>query len=181
MSLDGVRLTFPDNRVFRITEELTVAHSGQPQWLVDGFRNLVTAYERYIDGGGAPGRSDSFYSAVFEGVGAGVGSITLEFSESVQSGNTWGDAASDATAREKADELRNAITEVRVTSSEPVIFEGGEFSPTGKFSPLTVVFGNWEIRAAFGEGESHAMLTGNLELYDAINTGEPVDATARGE
>lgn len=176
MSLDGVRLTFPDDRVFRITEEPTISHNMQSQYLVSGFRQLTTAvaqlYENNDD-------VSSNFAGIFDGVGAGLRTITVDFQESIGSGNSWGDAPSGANAREKADELAHALTTVRIGTTDPITFEGGEYSSSGRFASLAVAPGQCEVTAAYGEGESPSIIDGRLELYETLGGGAG-DGTAKG-
>lgn len=178
MSLDGVKLELPDGRIFELKSEPTITHELQSEYLVSGFRQITTAVSQLFENN--PDINSNF-AGVFDGVGAGLRTIQVSVLEEVQSGHSWGNAASDATSRELADEFAQALTTQRIGSTNPIIFEGGEYSTSGKFTPLTVVPGQTEITAAFGDGESPAIVDVNINLFEALSTTDPGDGTARGE
>lgn len=180
MTLDGFKLTMPDGAVFRATEGVTITHSTQPLYPVDGLRTFVALYNTFLDNGGQPGRADSNMSGVFLGFGAGAHTITVEFPGGWEgSTDTWGDSASGDSAVSKLQELNEAITNTKMDSTNPGEFEAGEYSASGKFSLIPVAFGEMEL--SFNPSDQSSVFSGRLVLRDAVDLSQNVDSLNRGE
>lgn len=177
--LTGFRLEFDSGDVFRATKDVQITHETQPLFLLDGQRNLVALFNEFIDQGGQPGRADSNYSAVYAGFGAGVHTIRVQFIQFEGATDTWGDSSASDSARSKLQELNHTITNERADSEAPAIFEAGEYSDSGKFSPIPVAIGETNLTFSAAEQSSH--FDGTVTLYDAVDSGQAVDALTRGQ
>lgn len=176
--LDGFRLTFPDNTVFRATEGVAITHHAEPLYPIDGLRTFVTIYNEYLDSGGQAGRADSNMAGLFFGFGAGVHRMDVTFPGGWEgSTDTWGGSSSGDSPVSKLQTLNRAVTTTRMDSLNPAEFETGEYSTPGKYSPIPVAFGQMDL--SFNPDEQTSTFQGQLQLWESIDLSRPVSANAR--
>lgn len=179
MTQTGVTLTFPDGRVFDITKETTITHSGEPNYLFSGLQQTLTFSSDVLGSRSGP---ESDYAGVWDGVGAGQRTISVSGIKEVGFSDNWGNAASSDEAKSLRDELAHALTTSPGSSNDPITFASGEYSSSGKFQELNVVPApGWSVTHQVGDGGSNSWIEVNLELYEAWNINTPVDGVLRGE
>ena len=138
--LTGMRLTLPDDQVFRISSDVTTIPEQVWQWLFNGGEQALSLYEQFVaEDGGQSGRGDGLKQSGALGAGAGRHVIKIDAIQYVDSEDTWGDTDPGDPAITKRDTFNNALNTVRIASNNVAVLEFGEYSSNGKFGPLPVV------------------------------------------
>lgn len=175
MSLTGFKLTLPDSTVFRVSSEVSVSHGTQALFLVDGRQQFVTAIEQFFNNGGQPNKGDSLMQGIFAGVGAGIHTITVTFTQFEGSADNWGSAASGDGPVKKMQTLNREITTQNIGSQSPADLEVGEYSSSGTYDPIPVVISESDL--TFEPAEQSSGFTGTLTFIEATDVTDAIDIT----
>lgn len=162
MTLNAVRLDLPetaDPYVFRGNLRVTEQHT--PEFLFNGFNKLIAASKE------ATGQAGSIYAQAFEGSGTAKRSWTISADQWQGSTDSFGPAAPGDSVATKLQTLAADLAETRITSTRPATFQFGEYSESGAYSPITVVFGRVELPAELGERPS--AFTADIEVIEALD------------
>lgn len=180
MAINGFQLDLSDGTTFRCSADVDVRHNGQALYPVDGLRQFVAIYNNYIDDdGGQPGRSDSNYSGVFLGFGAGVHLMDVTFEQVANTTDAWGDATSgSSTAVELRDRLVRALTTIPIGSFNVGLLQVGEFSDSGIYNQIPVAAREWNVEVAVRDGDP-SLTRGTIQFASAVDLEQAVDANAR--
>lgn len=183
MSLTGFKITFSDGTVFRARESIDVSHGVQPLYVLDGFRQFITIYNEYFDGGGTSGRANSNMSGLFFGFGAGVHTITIGVYQFEGNGQTWGNAnTADGgdTALNMLQRLNRAVTTIPNDSDDPITLEVGEYSTSGIYDPLDVAIISCDLQYKGATDDNEVgSFSGTIEFAETVNLTNPISSTVR--
>jgi len=159
-TLDTVKMTLPNGKVFEGSDNIDVTESQQPFWLFDGAQRLRTLGE-------SVGLVDNDTSQAYVGSGTRVRSWTISFSQWEGSTDNWGDSASGDDVAQKLAEFGQSLANSSIDSTNTATLEYGEYTSAGEQSALTVVPGEVTLPVAFGPGESATTFKPQIQWLDA--------------
>jgi len=174
MPLSGVRLTLPDDRVYRLTSNVETTMEQTWQWLFNGGEQALALYEQYVDGnGGQSGRADGLKQSAAIGPGSGRHVINVQGIQFRDSDDTWGDTDPGDRAITKRDELDRALNTVRISSDNVAIYEAGEYSSVGRFDPIPVVVLQSQLGISATD-DGTGVVTVSLELLESADISQAI-------
>jgi hypothetical protein len=168
-SLDKVKMTLPDSTEFVASDNISVQIQQTPQWIFDGFGNVVAVKEQLdnTDGG--------LTEQVYLGAGARVRSFTIDFTQWEGSSDSWGSASASDDVMVKLVELDDALANTKMTSTNTATLEFSEYSSSGSKDPIEVVPGEMTLSVAFGPGESATTFRPTVQWLDAVDLDQTID------
>lgn len=175
----GFSLTFPDGTEFVAKRDISITYGTESQFVFSGLNNTVALFEEYLNAGGKTGRSNSKMSSVRIGSGAGIHRITISFFQFEGSDETWGDSNPGDSARSKLETLDRSITEDAPTTNDPAVYEGGEYSTSGKYDPIDVIIESSNL--PYDVNENVSGFTGSITLLDSVDFQEAIDSLQNDE
>lgn len=181
MTQNGFKLTLPDNTVFECTEQVDVTHQGETQFFVDGLSQVIGFWQNFIDGGGQDSKGDSNFQQVAVGVGAGLHTIEVQFTQYEGSSDTWGGLSTPLpVARTIQQELNRALTTARIDSTNIAELEVWQYdSEAGSHDPIPVVIQNWNLPHTSTQSEDKSAITGTLTFIESSDLFDDVDSQQR--
>jgi len=161
-TLDTVKMTLPNGKVFEGSNNIEVTETQLPLWLFDGAKKLRTLGE-------VIGAVDNDTSQAYIGSGTRVRSWTVSFAQFEESTDSWGDSASTDDIIQKLAEFGQELANSSIDSTSPATLEYGEYTSAGEHSALTVVPGEVTLPVAFGPGESASTFQPEIQWLDAAD------------
>lgn len=169
-SLDKVKMTLPDSTEFVASDNISIQIQQTPQWLFDGFGEVVAAKEQLDSTGGA------LTEQVFEGAGSRIRTFTIDFTQWEGSSDSWGSASDSDDVMVKLVELDDELARTRITSTNVATLEFAEYSSGGSKSPIDVVPGEVSLNVSFGPGESATTFRPSVQWIDAVHLDQEIDS-----
>ena len=179
--IDGVRIDFPDGNdvgkdlVFRSTSA-SVTHSVEPGAL-SGLGNIIGLATRLAGNQDVQGEGKRQQARLDTGSGPHVTSIRFtSWKDSTQrwgatDGSAWD--AGGADPRTQLQVLDNALRSIRVDSTAPILLEVGEYSSSGRFSPLEVA--PTQSGLEFDVDEDVSQVRGEVSFVDVLALEQAID------
>lgn len=168
-TLDGVRMTMPDGKVFEAGGNVNVTETQQPFYMIDGFERIRTLAE-------ALPQVDADTSQIHLGTGSRIRTWTVEFAQWEGSADQWGSSSAGDDVLEKLNELGSTLANAGVDGRNPVLLEYGDYVVGGPHGAKNVVPGEIQLPVDFGPEGSASSFRPTLEWRDtaAIDGTDPV-------
>lgn len=175
--LSEVTIDLPDGSTFVAKGNIVVQSKQSPAWLVSGVGQSLNIVRRFVDGGGQDGRADSLRQGLYFGTGGGVRVHEIGFDQWEGNTDTWGDASASDGPVSKLCELDHKLASVRIDSTRPATLSFAEFSPTGRYDPLSVVPD--DVSLIFDGQERASSFRTSVQLAESMDLRETIEQAGR--